>query len=213
MIITEEILLLQKRAGIITETEFIKKATKLKEAEALDPEAEKNADQGLDAGLAALKSGIDSIKPSPKDKELKEIEPVSLTAGVIASAPGLVTLLGKAVNFISNPFLKDKQKGTIVGNALKHYGEEMEDAYLRVIANGLKIAFPQTFGDIEYQKDNELGKAAKKTYMAILVAAGVSAGMSAVNAHSSIVAGIEGGMAALKAGEAAELAATLVKAA
>jgi hypothetical protein len=212
MIITEEILLLQKRAGIITETEFIKKATKLKEAEALDPEAEENADQGLDAGLAALKSGIDSIKPSPKDKELKEIEPISLTAGVIASAPGLVTLLGKAVNFISNPFLKDKQKGTIVGNALKHYGEEMEDAYLRIIADGLKIAFPQTFGDIEYQKNNELGKAAKKTYMAILVAAGVSAGMSAANAHSTIVAGIEGGMAALKAGEAAELAATLSKA-
>ena len=87
-IITEEILLLQKRAGIITEVEFIKKTTKLKEAEALDPEAKENADQGLDAGLAALKSGINSIKPSPKDKELKEFEPISLTVGLIASAPG-----------------------------------------------------------------------------------------------------------------------------
>ena len=211
-IITEEILLLQKRAGIITEVEFIKKTTKLKEAEALDPEAKENADQGLDAGLAALKSGINSIKPSPKDKELKEFEPISLTVGLVASAPGLIELLGKAINFISSPFLKDKQKGTVVGNALKHFGEEMEDVYLRTIASGLKAAFPQTF-PMEYEKTNELGKAAKKTYMAILLTAGVQAGMSAVNAHSTIVAGIEGGMAALKASEAAEIAATLVKSA
>ena len=66
---------------------------------------------------------------------------------------------------------------------------------------------------MEYEKTNELGKAAKKTYMAILLTAGVQAGMSAVNAHSTIVAGIEGGMAALKASEAAEIAATLAKAA
>ncbi len=49
--------------------------------------------------------------------------------------------------------------------------------------------------------------------MAILLTAGVQAGMSAATAHSNIVAGIEGGMAALKASEAAEIAATLVKAA
>ena len=206
----KETLRMQMLAGILTEGQY---KEKLFEEESIDSETAENADQGLDAGLAALQRGIKSIKPSPKDKELKEFEPISFTIGLVASAPGLVSLLGTAVNAISSPFLKDKQKGTKVGNALKHYGEEMEDAYLRVIANGLKIAFPQTFGDIEYQKDNELGKAAKKTYMAILVAAGVSAGMSAVNAHSSIVAGIEGGMAALKAGEAAELAATLVKAA
>jgi len=209
---TEEILLLQKRAGIITEVEFIKKTTKLKEAEALDPEAKENANQGLDAGLAALKSGTSSIKPSLKDKELKEFEPISLTVGLIASAPGLVSLLGKAVNFISSPFLKDGQKGTVVGDALKHFGEEMEDTYLKAIASGLKAAFPQTF-PMEYEKNNELGKAAKKTYMAILLTAGVQAGMSAAAAHSTIVAGIEGGMAALKASEAAEIAATLVKAA
>ena len=137
-IITEETLLLQKRAGIITEVEFIKKTTKLKEAEALDPEAKENADQGLDAGLAALKSGISSIKPSPKDKELKEFEPISLTVGLIASAPGLISLLGKAVNFISNPFLKDKQKGTIVGNALKHYGEEMEERHITFLIMSVK---------------------------------------------------------------------------
>lgn len=211
-IITEETLLLQKRAGIITETEFIKKTTKLKEAEALDPEAKENADQGLDAGLAALKSGISSIKPSPKDKELKEFEPVSLTIGFLVSAPGLIELAGKAINFISSPFLKDGQKGTVVGDALKHFGEKMEDVYLRTLASGLKAAFPQTF-PMEYEKTNELGKAAKKLYMAILLTAGVQAGMSAAAAHSTIVAGIEGGMAALKASEAAEIAATLVKAA
>ena len=212
MIITEETLLLQKRAGIITETEYKEKLKELEEAEQVDPETAENAEQGLDDALAALKGGINAIKPSPKDKELKEFEPVSLTLGLIASAPGLVSLAGKAVNLISSPFLKDKQKGTKVGNALKKWGHKMEDAYLRTIADSLKAAFPQTF-PMEYAEDNELGKASKKIYMGILIAAGVQAGMSAVDAHSVIAKGIEGGLAAIKSVEAGELATAFVKAA
>ena len=204
----KETLRMQMLAGILTEGQY---KEKLFEEESIDSETAENADQGLDAGLAALQRGIKSIKPSPKDKELKEFEPISFTIGLVASAPGLVSLLGTAVNAISSPFLKDKQKGTKVGNALKHYGEEMEDAYLRVIASGLKTAFPQTF-NMEYTPNNNLGKAAKKIYMGILVAAGVQAGLSAVASHSAIVTGIEGGMAALKAGEATEIAVTLAKA-
>lgn len=209
MILTEETLLLQKRAGIITEAQYKEKIKELEEAEQVDPEAEENAEQGLEAALSALKGGATSIKPSPKDKELKEFEPISLTVGLLASAPGLVSLAGKAVNLISSPFLKDGQKGTKVGNALKKFGHKMEDTYLRTIAAGIKAAFPQTF-PMEYQEDNELGKAAKKAYIAILMAAGMQAGMSAASAHSIIASGIEGGLAAIKSAEAADLAAEFI---
>ena len=211
MILTEEILLLQKRAGIITEIEYKEKIKELEEAEQVDPEAAENAEQGLEAALAALRSGVKSLKPSPKDKELKEFEPISLTIGLLISAPGLVELGGKVVNFISSPFLKDGQKGTIVGNALKKWGHKMEDTYLRTIAAGIKASFPQTF-PMEYQEDNELGKAAKKTYIAILMAAGMQAGMSTASAHNIIASGIEGGLAAIKSAEAADLAAEFIKA-
>jgi len=213
MIITEETLLLQKRAGIITEAKYKEKIKELEEAEQIDPETAENAKQGLDAALAALKGGIKSIKPSPKDKELKEFEPISLTASLIASAPGLISLAGKAVNFISSPFQKDATKGTKVGNALKKFGHDMEDVYLRALAEGLKVAFPQTLGQMEYNENNELGKAAKRLYMGILIAAGVQAGMSALDAHGIIHKGIEGGLAVLKGSEAAELAGALAKAA
>ena len=75
MILTKEILLFQKRAGIITEVEYKEKIKIIEGEEQVDPEAEENAEQGLDAGLSVLVGGIDSVEPSPKDKELKEFEP------------------------------------------------------------------------------------------------------------------------------------------
>jgi hypothetical protein len=209
VILTEEILLLQKRAGIITEAEYKEKMAEVETEK--NPEADENAKEGLQKALDALKSV--KVEPSPKDKQLNEFEPVSMTVGLLASAPGLIRGLGSAVNLLSSPFLKDGQKGTIVGNAIKHFGHDLEEAYLRTIADLLKVAFPQTFGEIEYTPDNELGKTAKKLYMGILVAAGIQAGLSAANAHDLIVKGIEGGMAALKGSEAAELGAALAKAA
>lgn len=211
MIITEETLLLQKRAGIITEAEYKEKMAELEAGEQSNPEADENAKEGLKKALDALKTT--KVQPSPKDKQLNEFEPISMTVGLLASAPGLIKGLGSAVNYLSQPFIKDKQKGTIVGNALKHFGHDLEDAYLKTIAELLKASFPQTFGEMEYSPNNDLGKTAKKLYMGILVAAGISAGLSAANAHDLIVKGIEGGMAALKGSEAAELGAALVKSA
>jgi hypothetical protein len=207
--INPEFLKMQKLAGLITESQYNDKINELDEAEVTDPEAEKNAEEGLKAALSSLKSI--KVGPSPKDKELKEIEPVSLTVGLLASAPGLMRGLGSVVNFISKPFLQDKQKGTVVGNALKHWGHDLEDAYLRTIANLLQSAFPQTYGSMEYDENNDLGKASKKIYMGILVAAGVHAGLSAATAHSLIAKGIEGGMYVVKSAEAAELATALAK--
>jgi len=188
-----------------------KKINAMTEAEeTLDPATEKAAEQSFDKALDLFKSA--DVKPSPKDKELKEIEPISMTLGLIVSAPGLIRILGKVSDVIASPFLKPGQQSK-VGKALEHFGHEMEDVYLRGIADVLKKAFPQTWGNMPYDKNNELGKAAKKAYIGILVAAGISAGLGAVNAHSVIIKGIEGGMAAIKAGEAAELGAAIAGAA
>jgi len=206
-VLSEEFRRMQRLAGLITESEY-----KLDEEETpITPEAEENAEEGLKKALSALKSSINSVKPSPKDKELNEIEPVSLTVGLVASAPGLMSGLGKVVNFISSPFLKDGQKGTIVGNALVKVGHELEDSYLKLIADLLKKAFPSTY-PMEYEENNALGKAAKGLYIAILTAAGINAAMSAATAHSLIAKGIEGGLSAMKGSEAIELASELAKA-
>lgn len=119
--------------------------------------------------------------------------------------------LGWVANTIAKPFLKDKQKGTIVGNALAHAGHELEELYLESIGSVLKAGFPNAF-PMEYQKNNELGKAAKQVYIVLLMAAGVHAGMSTKMAASSILQAYEGGMTAVKAAEAAVLAGEIASA-
>lgn len=209
MILTKEILLFQKRAGIITEVEYKEKIKIIEGEEQVDPEAEENAEQGLDAGLSVLVGGIDSVEPSPKDKELKEFEPVSLTAGIIASAPGLISLAGKAVNFIASPFLKDGMGGTKVGNALKKFGHEMEEVYLKALAELLKKSFPQTLGIMPYNPNNELGKAAKTLYIGILAAAGLRAGM--LNANIFIAKGIGSGLSEIRKEDVEKIVSLLIK--
>ena len=194
IILSEEFIRMQKLAGLITEEEA-----------KIDPSADKNAEQGLKQALSALKSGVNSIKPSPQDKEIKE--GVALTLGLIAGAPGLINTLGKAVNFISKPFQKDGKKGTVVGNALKHWGHELEEAYIGIIGDMLKKAFPSTYGSQEVSdKSSALYDAAHGLYAAILIGAAITSGTGAMEAHNTIVAGLEGGLGAFKTKEVIDLA-------
>jgi hypothetical protein len=178
-------------------------------------EATENAEEGLEDGLKALqqftKKVEESKSKSPRKKPVNEFEPISFTLGTLLSTPGILKGLGWVSDKISKPFLKDKQKGTIVGKALAHASHWLEDKYLGSIAAGLKAVYPETF-PMEYAENNELGKAAKKVYMVMLMAAGVHAGMSAVNAHSLIIKSIEGGATLVKSAEAIELATALVEA-
>ena len=183
----------QKLAGIITEAETTQP----------DPVAEKDAEQGLKQALATLNSGISTIKPSPKDGELKE----SLTLGLIAGAPGLISLLGKATNGISSLFQKDKKKGTVVGNALKKWGHKLEENYITVIGTILLKSFPSAYsGQDVNDKSTALYDHAHGVYAAMLAAAAMSSGLGAAQAHSAIAAGLEGGLTAFKASEVVTLA-------
>lgn len=173
------------------------------EATQTDPVAEKDAEQGLKQALAILKSGINTIQPSPKDGELDE----SLTLGLIAGAPGLISLLGKATNGIASLFQKDKKKGTVVGNALKHWGHQLEENYITVIGTILLKTFPSAYsGQDIHDKTTPLYDAAHSIYAVILAAAAISSGLGAAEAHSTIASGLEGGLAAFKSSEITDLA-------
>jgi hypothetical protein len=171
----------------------------------VDPQAEKDAELGLKKALAVLKAETNNIKPSPQDKEIKE--GVGLTLGLIAGAPGLINALGKGVNWISSFFQKDEKKGTVVGNALKKWGHELEEAYIGIIGDMLKKAFPETYGSQDvHDNSSALYDAAHGIYASLLVAAAVSSGMGAAEAHSAIASGLEGGLAAFKGSEITGLA-------
>jgi len=197
----KEFLKMQKLAGLITESQY----RQLSEEETQDPEALKDAEAGLKTALNTLKSGINTIKPSPQDKELKES--LALTAGLIAGAPGLLNLLGKAVNGISSLFQKDDKKGKGIGNALKKWGHALEDSYLGIIGAMLVKAFPTAYkGQDVHDKTTPLYDAAHTIYAGILAAAAVTSGMGAAEAHNVIATGLEGGLAAFKSAEVVDLA-------
>ena len=171
----------------------------------VDPVADKDAEQGLKMALNLIKSGANSIQPSTKDGEVDEA--LALTLGLVAGAPGLVSLIGKAVNGISSVFQKDKKQGTIVGNALKHWGHQLEEAYIGAIGAILLKAFPKKFaGQDVHDKSSQLYDASHGVYAAILAAAAIASGLGAAEAHNIISAGLEGGLSAFKSSEVIALA-------
>ena len=173
------------------------------EAPQADPVADKDAQQGLNSALALLQQGADSVQVSSKDGELDE----SVTLGLIAGAPGLIGLLGKGVNGISSLFQKDKKTGTVVGNALKKFGHNLEHKYIDVIGALIKKAFPKRYGNQNPNDEtSELYKVAHGVYAAMLVAAAVSSGAEALEAHNLIAKGLEGGLSAFKSAEVVGLA-------
>jgi hypothetical protein len=184
----------QYLAGIITEAEA-----------PVDPVADKDAEQGLKAALNVLQSGTNTVQVSPKDGEVDEA--LALTLGLVAGAPGLISLMGKAVNGVSSIFQKDKKQGTVVGNALKHWGHQLEEAYIGAIGTILIKAFPKIFaGQDIHDKSSHLYDVAHGVYAAILAAAAISSGLGAAEAHNAISAGLEGGLSAFKSSEVIALA-------
>jgi len=158
----KEVKRFQKIAGIVKEDDV-----------QTDPVADKDAEQGLKQVLAIMQSGISNLQPSPKDGQLNE----SLFA-LAAAAPGLLQLIGKGVNNISSLFQKDKKSGTVVGNALAHWGESLEDAYLKVISEGLKKLFPSTYGNQNIKDERSaLYDTSRQLYMVVLMATAIESGL------------------------------------
>ena len=191
IILSKEFLRMQKLAGLITEEET-----------PIDPVADKDAEQGLKQALNIIKSGTKSLKPS--EQKIDEI--IGVTLGLIASAPGIMNILGNGVNAISSMFQKDNKKGTIVGNALKHWGHELEKYYIGAIGELVKKAFPIFKDQDIHDKTSRLYDLSHAIYIAILVAAGISGGIEAIKSFEILHKALEGGTVALKATEVVDLA-------
>ena len=212
-IITEETLLLQKRAGIINENQYKELLFEVELGQDLEAELKQLASQ--------LKSAAANAKPSPKDGELDE---VFLTlASIIVGAPGLMSFLGKAADGIADVLKKGtdsavfksdtyKKGGSTnippsIGNGLRKAGHALEEVYLESLGGWLKAAYPKTYEgqDIKDSK-SKLYDDAHKIYAGLLIAGAAAAGFEAINAADIIVKGLEGGAVALKTKEVVDIA-------
>jgi hypothetical protein len=212
-IITEEILLLQKRAGIITESQYKELLFEAELGQDLEAELKQLASQ--------LKSAAANAKPSPKDGELDEV--LLTLSSAIVGAPGLMSFLGKAADGISDVIKKGtdsavfkadtyKKGGSVnippsIGNGLRKAGHALEEVYLESLGGWLKAAYPKTYeGQDVKDKTSKLYDAAHKIYAGLLIAAAGAAGFEAINAADAIVKGLEGGAAVLKTKEVVDIA-------
>ena len=212
MIITEEILLLQKRAGIITESQY-------KEL-LFEAELEQDLEAELKQLASQLKSAAENAQLSPKDGELNE---VFLTlASLIIGTPGLMSFLGKAADGIADViktgpdaaiFKSDtyKKEGSnnippSIGNGLRKAGHALEKVYVDSLAGWLTTSNPKRYKGQDVQdKKSQLHSDTHKLYAALLIGAATAAGFESFQAADAIVKGLEGGAAALKTKEVIDI--------
>lgn len=170
-----------------------------------DKNPEQAAEQGLEDFLNDLESAAASVKPSPKDGRLKE--GILTLSAIVAGAPGLLNLLGKGVDLISDYFSQGSVKTTKIGAALQKGGHKLEHAYIKGIANLLLKFYPKKYqGQDPFDKSTELHDVAHGIYASILTGAAFASGIEATQAVNLIVKGLEGGAAAFKTAEVAQLA-------
>ena len=189
--------------------------SKILNEEKTEKEITSDAEKALQKSLATLKSGLSQVKISPKNKEAasknKEVnEAIGWTIyNLVVGAPGLLSLLGKAVDGVSNFFVQDKnQDGTVIGRALNKASHKLEHTYLDIIGSALKKAYPALYPESMdvHNKNFPLYDAARKVYISLLVAGGIGAGFSAASAHSLIHKAVEAGEIGMKSAEVANLA-------
>ena len=194
----------------------INEITRMQQLAGIITEVEANVGQGVEKGLldilGDLKSAASTIKPSPKDGQINELGPLTLFA-LTAGAPGLINLLGKAVDGAANYFSYGAVGQTQAGQWLQKKGHDLEHKYIEAISYVLKKAYPKKFGNQDpFDQTSPLYDAAHGVYAAILTAAAVASGFEAANAVNLVIKGLEGGAAAFKTAEVIQLAQKIVAA-
>lgn len=183
----------QKLAGILNENEQV--------TIVVDKVEDK-----MDAFKSQLQSFAKTVKPSPKDKELNEIEPVSTIFTIIAGAPGLLSFLGKGADAIGSLFSGGKVKSTIIGKALQDAGHSLEHSYIDGIASILTGFYPETYANQnQHDKSSVLHDHCHAIYAAIVGAAALISGIGATQA-TGVISALEAGASGLKTGEVIALA-------
>jgi len=179
-IITEEILLLQKRAGIITESQYNKK---LKEEEV-------NVDADIEKGLKMAFAGIERDIENNKEK-LTESAGLAI-AGTALAIPELMKIIASVAKATSKFFGgsgKTADKVAAVADKLHHFLVGLIEKALKVLG----------------MKDTDvIHKTANIIFHVIVASLMIASGYAAVKAFKASnisAATLEGSLAAVKNGE------------
>jgi len=125
MIITEETLLLQKRAGIITESQYREKLAEFEEEGSADEKA-------FDAELMAAATGI--AKALEKELKAKSQDGKELNEEIITATIAAVMTANAVVGFISKYSAKlmkklNFKKGEDIAEKIHHWAHDNEKAF------------------------------------------------------------------------------------
>jgi hypothetical protein len=200
MILTEEILLLQKRAGIITEAEYKQKMTEVEEEDSSIDDVIKGGAEQL-ADLSSLEKGEYESTVTTEGELLKE-SVTGLVVGGLLAAPKILEYIGQGINWIARRLAgKDESKiaSWIVKNAHK-----WEKLYIRAIIGAIKLTgfaskiWKKEDGSIDEQK---LVTTAQVLYVIILAVAAGAAVKTVLGPNSAVIKALEGAFGTVKVGE------------
>jgi hypothetical protein len=200
MIITEETLLLQKRAGIITESEY---KEKLKEAEVEDS----NIDAAFKGGvsqltdLSSLKEGEYESTVTTEGETLNE-SITGLVVGGLLAAPKILEWIGKSINWIAKKLAgKDEVK---IATWIEKNAHKWEKLYIKAIVGAIKLTgfaskiWKKEDGSIDEQK---LLTTAQVLYVVILAIAAAGAVKTVLGPNSVVIKALESTFGSIKVGE------------
>jgi microcompartment protein CcmL/EutN len=188
----------------------VKEMKRLQQLAGILNEEEANAEQAAEKGLASFEDQLQAfaktVKPSPKDKKLNEIDPASTLFTLVVGAPGLLTFLGKGADAIGNFFSGGAVKKNMIGQALQKAGHKLEHAYIDGIAAILTGFFPELYANQnQHDKTTALHDHCHAIYAALVGAAAIVSGIGASHA-TGVVQAVEAGATGLKTAEVVALA-------
>jgi hypothetical protein len=199
MIMTEEILLLQKRAGIITESQY---QEKLKEVDINLDDKEQSVVDDVKDEMSAVIKGLDTELTKATEKEQPTNEGLLTIASIAIALPavmGLVAKLGKAAGNMVNKILGKKPNDEAAYNQwmakLGHIADELHHLYMAPIEAIVK----------KFIKDEVKAKKVASGIFHVIVATFlIASGATAIKAIQSknlTLATLETALSAVKGGE------------
>ena len=201
MITTKETLLLQKRAGIITEGQYRKKIEEIENIYELD-DKEKEVIDDIKDEVSAILKGVENTLDKTAEKEQPTNEGLLTIASIAIALPsimGLVARFGKAAGNIVNKVLgkkpNDESGYQQWMTKLGHIADELHHLYMSPIESIVK----------KFIKDEtKAKKVASGIFHLIvatfLIASGVTA-IKAIQSKNLSLATLETALSAIKGGE------------
>jgi hypothetical protein len=198
------------KSSDIKNDQSVKEMKRLQQLAGILNEEEANAEQAAEKGLASFEDQLQAfaktVKPSPKDKKLNEIEPASTLFALVVGAPGLLDFLGKGADAIGNFFSGGAVKKNMIGQALQKAGHKLEHAYIDGIASILTGFFPELYANQnQHDEASALHDHCHAIYAALVGAAAIVSGIGATHA-TGVVQAVEAGATGLKTAEVIALA-------